>query len=149
MNDENATRHSKLFTNCHVSWDTLYVLALHHFCLYYVLIFNLYGLQDVHFAIWFFMKNIPITSLRVRLRILRSRRLQNEQEPPYLMRQAVYCSGRRSKQRIQGQRIIFKGKGPKGLNKNTLLLYFPYWPESQKSYAFALTWYMNLFFVGL
>ena len=30
----------------------------------------------------------------------------------------VYCSGRRSKQRIKGQRIIFEGKGPKGWNKN-------------------------------
>ena len=39
---------------------------------------------------------------------------------------SVYCSGRRSKQRIQGQRIIFEGKGPKGWNKNILLLYFPY-----------------------
>ena len=67
-----------------------------------------------------------------------------DQEP------SVYCSGRRSKQRIKGQRIIFEGKGPKGWNKNILLLYFPYWPESQKSYVFALildvlTW----FFVGL
>jgi len=30
------------------------------------------------------------------------------------------------KQRIQGQRIIFEGKGPKGWNKNILLLYFSY-----------------------
>ena len=29
--------------------------------------------------------------------------------------------------------IIFEGKGPKGWNKNLLLLYFPYSPESQKS----------------
>ena len=28
--------------------------------------------------------------------------------------------------RVQGQRIIFEGKGPKGWNKNILLLYFPY-----------------------
>ena len=26
-----------------------------------------------------------------------------------------------------------EAKGPKGWNKNILLLYFPYWPESQKS----------------
>ena len=51
---------------------------------------------------------------------------------------SVYCSGRRSKQRIQGQRIIFEGKGPEGWNKKILLMYFPYWPESQKSYVFAL-----------
>ena len=56
------------------------------------------------------------------------------------------CSGRRSKQRIQGQLIIFEGKGSQGWNKNILLLYFPYWPESQKSCVFALTWYINLFF---
>ena len=58
----------------------------------------------------------------------------------------MYCSGRRSKQRIQGQRIILEGKGPKGWNKNILLLYFPYWPESQKSFVFTLTCYINLFF---
>ena len=34
---------------------------------------------------------------------------------------SVHYSGRRSKQRIQGQRIIFEGKGPKGWNKNILL----------------------------
>ena len=33
----------------------------------------------------------------------------------------MYCSGRRSKQRIQGQRIIFEGKGPKEWNKKILL----------------------------
>ena len=43
-----------------------------------------------------------------------------DQEP------SVYCSGRRSKQRIKGQRIIFEGKGPQGWNKNILPLYFPY-----------------------
>ena len=62
---------------------------------------------------------------------------------------SVYCGGRRSKQRTQGQRIIFEGKGPKGWNKNILLLYFIYWLESQISYEFALTWYINLFFFGL
>ena len=45
----------------------------------------------------------------------------------------MYYSGRRSKQRIQGQRIIFEGKGPNGWNNNILLLHFPYWPEIQKS----------------
>ena len=46
---------------------------------------------------------------------------------------SVYCSGRRSKQRIQGQRIIFERWGPRGWNKNILPLYFPYWPASQYS----------------
>ena len=49
-----------------------------------------------------------------------------DQEPPCLMHQicvtSSHCSGTRSKQRIQGQRIIFEGKGPKGWNKNILLL---------------------------
>ena len=45
----------------------------------------------------------------------------------------MYYSGRRSKQRIQGQRIIFEGKGPNGWNNNILLLHFSYWPEIQKS----------------
>ena len=39
---------------------------------------------------------------------------------------SVYCSGRISK-----QRIIFEGKGPKGWNKNILLLYFTFDQKAQ------------------
>ena len=72
-----------------------------------------------------------------------------DQEPPYLMRQIRVLQWEEIKTENSGQRIIFEGKGPKVWNKNILLLYFPYWPESQKSKVFALTWYINLFFVGL
>ena len=44
---------------------------------------------------------------------------------------SVYCSGRRSKQRTQSPSFLRK-KGPRGGIRNLLLLYFPYWPESQK-----------------
>ena len=51
---------------------------------------------------------------------------------------------------FRGNASFLREKGPRGAwNKNKLLLYFPYWPESRKSYVFGLTWYFDLFFVGL
>ena len=66
-----------------------------------------------------------------------------DQEPQYLMRQICV---------LQWEEIktthYFWGKRAQGRGGIRMLLYFPYWPESQKSYVFALTWYINLFFVG-
>ena len=39
---------------------------------------------------------------------------------------------------FRGNASFFEGKEPKGWNKNILLFYFPYWPESQKSKVIAL-----------
>ena len=41
---------------------------------------------------------------------------------------------------FRGNASFLRVKSPKGgWNKNKLLLYFPYWPESRKSYVFGLT----------
>jgi len=48
----------------------------------------------------------------------------------------VYCSGRRSKQRIQGQRIVFEGKGPRGEKRIYCYCIFHI---DQKAKVFALT----------
>ena len=64
-----------------------------------------------------------------------------DQEPQYLMRQICV---------LQWEEIktthYFWGKRAQGRGGIRMLLYFPYWPESQKSYEFALTWFINLFF---
>ena len=50
----------------------------------------------------------------------------------------MYCSGRRSKQRIQGQRIIFEGKGSKWLNKNKLCYCLFHSDQKAKNHKYSL-----------
>ena len=64
------------------------------------------------------------------------------QEPPYLMRQIRELQWEEIKTK-NSEPIIFEDKGHTRGNKNILLLYFPYWPESQK---IIITWYINLLF---
>ena len=50
-----------------------------------------------------------------------------DQKPPYLKRQICVLQWEEIKAKNSGaQPMIFGTKGPKGWNKNILLLYFPY-----------------------
>ena len=60
-----------------------------------------------------------------------------DQEPTYLMRQICVLQWEEIKTTNSGETHHFEEKGPMGWNINILLLYFPFWPESQKSWAFA------------
>ena len=68
-----------------------------------------------HFVEYSVLKSLDLTTVKKYI----------DQELPYLMRQICVLQWEEiKKKRIQGQRIIFEGKGPKGWNKNMLLLYF-------------------------
>ena len=91
--------------------------------------------------IWFKIKNF----------LLQTTKKYIDKEPPWMMRQICVLQWEEIKTKNSGATHHFWGKRAQGQgwNKNILLFYFPYWPQSQKSYVFFLTWYINLFFVGL